>query len=91
MNLCSFWGKRKLEDDWRRFNKKSLSTIEGDSLLEQEVYQFGFTMPPTLSIIPTTIAQDTIDIEITAKEIHGMSLRNLRFPSRYVNTKCYWR
>ena len=26
------WGKRKLEDDWRRSNKKSLSMIEEDSL-----------------------------------------------------------
>ena len=26
------WGKRKLEDDWRRVNKKSLNTLEGDSL-----------------------------------------------------------
>ena len=25
------WGKRKLEDDWRRMNKKSLNTTEGDS------------------------------------------------------------
>jgi tetratricopeptide (TPR) repeat protein len=25
------WGKRKLEDNWRRTNKKSLSTIDGDS------------------------------------------------------------
>ena len=29
------WGKRKLEDDWRRSNKKSLSTIEGDSVSEK--------------------------------------------------------
>ena len=25
------WGKRKLEDDWRRANKKTLSTFDGDS------------------------------------------------------------
>ena len=25
------WGKRKLEDDWRRSNKKTLNTFDGDS------------------------------------------------------------
>ena len=25
------WGKRKLEDNWRRTNKKSINTDEGDS------------------------------------------------------------
>jgi len=25
------WGKRKLEDDWRRINKKTLTSFEGDS------------------------------------------------------------
>ena len=35
------WGKRKLEDDWRRANKKSLSTIEGDSLSQNTKQKKG--------------------------------------------------
>ncbi len=27
------WGKRKLEDDWRRSNKKTLNTFDGDSTI----------------------------------------------------------
>ena len=33
------WGKRKLEDDWRRINKKTLNTFVGDSTTLDKIKQ----------------------------------------------------
>jgi Trk K+ transport system NAD-binding subunit/Kef-type K+ transport system membrane component KefB len=68
-------------DNYDKFIDLGVNIVEPSSAMVNLLDHFVRSPGATSILLGMEEGQDTIDIEITAEEIHGMALRNLRFPS----------
>ncbi|MGY8987833.1 MAG: cation:proton antiporter domain-containing protein [Flavobacteriales bacterium] len=64
-----------------KFHKFEVKIVEPNTAMVSLLDHFVRSPGATSILLGMEKDQDTIDIEIVAQEIHGMALRNLRFPS----------
>ena len=63
-----------------KFQKLDAKIVEPNTAMVSLLDHFVRSPQATSLLLGMEGNQDTIDVEITANEIHGMTLRNLRFP-----------
>lgn len=68
-------------DNFDKFHELGVKIVEPASAMVNLLDHFVRSPGATSILLGMEEGQDTIDIEITAQEIHGMALRDLRFPS----------
>ncbi|MGY8989518.1 MAG: cation:proton antiporter domain-containing protein, partial [Flavobacteriales bacterium] len=77
-NIIVRLNKRENHD---KFKELGVNIVEPSSAMVNLLDHFARSPGATSILLGMEEGQDTIDIEITAEEIHGMALRNIRFPS----------
>ena len=68
-------------ENYDKFKELGVNIVEPSSAMVNLLDHFARSPGATSILLGMEDGQDTIDIEITAEEIHGMALRNIRFPS----------
>jgi len=72
-----------------KFQKLDAKIVEPNTAMISLLDHFVRSPQATALLLGMEGNQDTIDIEITAREIHGMALRNLRFPQDAIILSVY--
>ena len=67
--------------NYDKFKELGVNIVDPSSAMVNLLDHFVRSPGATSILLGMEEGQDTIDIEITAEEIHGMALRNIRFPS----------
>ena len=68
-------------ENYDKFKELGVNIVEPSSAMVNLLDHFARSPGATSILLGMEEGQDTIDIEITAEEMHGMALRNIRFPS----------